>query len=111
MERQNHFAPRLRENDARSGPRVNVGLRKRQYGQGQLWLRGSPSGTPVRQDPDAGFELPRDIYWLSGYDGQAIQIAAIPSQQLAVMRLGITPSELGFKLQPLLMAAVKATQP
>jgi len=80
---------------------------KRQYGQGQLWLRGSPSGTPAGQDPDAGFTLPPDIYWFSGYDGQAI--AVIPSQQLAVVRLGITPSKLSFKLQPLVQAVVLAT--
>jgi CubicO group peptidase (beta-lactamase class C family) len=80
---------------------------RREYGQGQLWLRGSPAGTPKGQDPDAGFVLPSDIYWFSGYDGQAI--AVIPSLQLAVVRLGITPSKLGFKLQPLVMAAVKAT--
>jgi CubicO group peptidase (beta-lactamase class C family) len=80
---------------------------RREYGQGQLWLRGSPAGTPKGQDPDAGFVLPSDIYWFSGYDGQAI--AVIPSQQLAIVRLGITPSKLGFKLQPLVMAAVKAT--
>jgi CubicO group peptidase (beta-lactamase class C family) len=78
-----------------------------EYGQGQTWLRGSPAGTPKGQDPDAGFVLPSDIYWFSGYDGQAI--ALIPSQQLAVVRLGITPSKLGFKLQPLVQAAVKAT--
>jgi CubicO group peptidase (beta-lactamase class C family) len=82
---------------------------RREYGQGQLWLRGSPGGTPKGQDPDAGFVLPADIYWFSGYDGQAI--AVIPSLQLAVVRLGITPSRLGFKLQPLVMAAVKATSP
>ncbi len=80
---------------------------RREYGQGQLWRRGSPAGTPKGQDPDAGFVLPSDIYWFSGYDGQAI--AVIPSLQLAVVRLGITPSKLGFKLQPLVMAAVKAT--
>jgi CubicO group peptidase (beta-lactamase class C family) len=82
---------------------------RREYGQGQLWLRGSPSGTPKGQDPDAGFVLPADIYWFSGYDGQAI--AVIPSLQMAVVRLGLTPSKLGFKLQPLVMAAVKAASP
>jgi CubicO group peptidase (beta-lactamase class C family) len=82
---------------------------RREYGQGQVWLRGSPSGTPIGQDPDTGFVLPADIYWFSGYDGQAI--AVIPSLQLAVVRLGLTPSKLGFKLQPLVMAAIKATSP
>jgi CubicO group peptidase (beta-lactamase class C family) len=81
---------------------------RREYGQGQVWLRGSPAGTPKGQDPDAGFTLPSDIFWLSGYDGQAI--ALIPSKQLAVVRLGITPSKRGFKLQPLVMAAVRATE-
>ena len=82
---------------------------RREYGQGQVWLRGSPSGTPIGQDPDTGFVLPADTYWFSGYDGQAI--AVIPSLQLAVVRLGLTPSKLGFKLQPLVMAAIKATSP
>jgi CubicO group peptidase (beta-lactamase class C family) len=80
---------------------------RREYGQGQVWLRGSPSGTPKGQNPDAGLVLPAGIYWFSGYDGQAI--AVIPSLQLAVVRLGLTPSKLGFKLQPLVMATVKAT--
>jgi CubicO group peptidase (beta-lactamase class C family) len=80
---------------------------RREYGQGQVWLRGSPSGTPKGQDPDAGFVLPADAYWFSGYDGQAI--AVIPSLRLAVVRLGITPSKLGFKVQPLVMAAIQAT--
>jgi CubicO group peptidase (beta-lactamase class C family) len=79
---------------------------RREYGQGQLWLRGSPSGTPKGQDPDAGFALPADAYWFSGYDGQ--NIAVIPSQRMAVIRLGITPSKLAFKLQPLVIAAIKA---
>lgn len=78
-----------------------------QYGQGQVWLAGSPSGTPPGQDPDAGFALPADTYWLSGYDGQSI--AVIPSQQLAVIRLGLTPAAFGYKPQGMLAAVIKAT--
>lgn len=80
---------------------------RREYGKGQVWLHGSSSGTAKGEDPDKGFSLPTDTYWFSGYDGQAI--AVIPSQKLAVVRLGITPSNLGFKLQPLVQSVISST--
>jgi len=80
-----------------------------QYAQGQLWLRGSPSGTPQGQDPDAGFTLPAGTYWFSGYNGQSIPL--VPSQQLAVIRLGVAPSKLGYKAQPMLQSILKASAP
>jgi CubicO group peptidase (beta-lactamase class C family) len=73
------------------------------YGRGQLWLAG-PGG-------DDGFDLPDDIFWLRGHDGQTL--AVIPSQGLVVARLGLTPSKLGYRPQGLVAALVRhfARQP
>lgn len=79
-----------------------------EYGQGQLWLRGPEGGTPAGQDPDAPFDLPEDIFWLLGHDGQST--AVIPSEGLVVVRMGLTPSKLGYKPQGLVAAVVKAVR-
>ncbi|MGY6708839.1 MAG: serine hydrolase domain-containing protein [Rhizobiaceae bacterium] len=60
------------------------------YGNGQLWLVG-PGGD------DDGFDLPEDIFWLRGHDGQTA--AVIPSLDLVVVRLGLTPSRLAYRPQ------------
>jgi CubicO group peptidase (beta-lactamase class C family) len=72
-----------------------------QYGQGQVWRRG-PSGE------DARFALPADTYWLQGHDGQSIAI--VPSQQLVVVRLGLTPRRLAYQPEALLASVMKAVQ-
>jgi CubicO group peptidase (beta-lactamase class C family) len=72
------------------------------YGRGQLWLRGADAGTPEGEDPDAGFDLPEDTFWLLGHDGQSI--AVIPSRGLVVVRMGLTPSKLGYKPQAMVEA-------
>jgi CubicO group peptidase (beta-lactamase class C family) len=77
-----------------------------EYGKGQVWLRGPEAGTEAGFDPDAGFDLPSDAYWMIGHDGQTIAI--IPSKRLVVVRLGLTPSKLGYKPQGLTAALVKA---
>jgi CubicO group peptidase (beta-lactamase class C family) len=79
--------------------RVEVPASKGEYGRGRLWLRGSDAGTPPGENPDIGFDLPDDAFWMLGHDGQSIAI--IPSKQLVVMRLGLTPSKLGYKAQGL----------
>jgi len=61
-----------------------------EYG-GHVWLRG--------QGGDEGFTLPNDTFWLLGYDGQSI--AVVPSRELVVVRLGLTPGEESFKPQEL----------
>lgn len=76
------------------------------YGRGQVWLRGPSAGTPEGQDPDAGFDLPPDAYWALGHDGQTLTV--IPSKQLVVLRMGLTPSKLGYKPQALVSALAKA---
>ena len=65
------------------------------YGRGQLWLQGPGGG-------DAGFDLPDDAFWLIGHDGQST--AVIPSRGLVVVRLGLTPSKLGYKPQAMVEA-------
>jgi CubicO group peptidase (beta-lactamase class C family) len=70
-----------------------------QYTQGQMWLRGPSGGAADDVDPDLGFALPNDAIWLRGHDGQSMCI--IPSRQMVVLRMGYTPSKLGYKSQPL----------
>lgn len=76
------------------------------YGRGQLWFNGPSAGTPEGEDPDSGFDLPDDAFWLLGHDGQSM--AVVPSKQLVVVRLGLTPSKLGYKSQRLVEALAKA---
>lgn len=78
------------------------------YGNGQLWLHGPQAGTPEGQNPDVGFDLPDDAFWALGHDGQSM--AMIPSKGLVVLRMGLTPSSLGWKSQGLVEAIVKALE-
>jgi CubicO group peptidase (beta-lactamase class C family) len=64
------------------------------YSRMQTWLRGPGPKT------DAEHGLPADTFWLRGHDGQSATI--IPSRKLAVIRLGLTPSKLGYQPQPLI---------
>jgi len=79
-----------------------------EYGKGQLWLRGPEAGTPAGVDPDAAFDLPGDIFWILGHDGQST--AVIPSKGLVVVRMGLTPSKLGYKPQALVKAVLGAVK-
>lgn len=78
------------------------------YGRGLLWLRGPEGNLPPDIDPDAGLGLPEDTYWLEGHDGQSV--AVIPSKQLVVVRMGLTPSALGYRPQPLVAAVAKLAE-
>ena len=78
------------------------------YGRGQLWLHGPRAGTPEGEHSDSGFSLPDDALWLLGHDGQTTTV--IPSQGLVVVRMGLTPSKLGYKPQALVEALVAALQ-
>lgn len=74
------------------------------YGKGQLWIEAPGD----EENPGAGVAagLPKDTYWMEGHDGQTIAI--IPSEQLVVVRLGLTPAKLGYRPQVMLGALVKA---
>ena len=55
-------------------------------------------------EPDAG--APKDAFWLEGHDGQSM--AVIPSAKLVVLRMGLTPSILGYSPGPLVKAVMAA---
>ena len=74
------------------------------YGSGQVWLRGPRGALAPDQDADSGITLPADTFWMLGHDGQSI--AVVPSRNLAVVRLGLTPSRLGYRPQALLQAVL-----
>jgi len=73
------------------------------YSQAQSWVLG-----PLESDgaPSAG--LPLDSFWMLGHDGQSIAI--IPSAGLVVVRLGLTPSALGYGPEALVRAVLDATR-
>jgi CubicO group peptidase (beta-lactamase class C family) len=78
------------------------------YGKGQVWLHGPEGDTPAGQDPDVGFDLPDDTFWFEGHDGQSV--AVIPSKDLVVVRMGLTPFKFHYKPQRLVAAVAKALQ-
>jgi CubicO group peptidase (beta-lactamase class C family) len=88
--------------------REEVPASKGEYGRGQLWLHGSDSGAAPGTDPDAGFDLPDDAFWMLGHDGQSVSI--VPSKKLVVVRLGLTPSKLAYRAQGLLEALTKVLE-
>jgi len=83
-----------------------VAASRGQYGHGLVWLWGSDAVTPG-QNPDTAFGIPADTFWMEGHDGQSIAI--MPSRQLAVVRLGLTPAFDHYQPQPLIKAILEAT--
>jgi CubicO group peptidase (beta-lactamase class C family) len=77
-----------------------------QYGHGQVWLWGSDGLTPG-VNPDAAFDIPADTFWMSGHDGQ--NVAIIPSRQLVIVRLGLTPYAAHYSPQALVKAILAGT--
>ncbi len=65
------------------------------YAKGHLWIE-APGGVP-------SFE---DSVWLQGHDGQTIGI--FPSHDMVVVRLGLTPSKLGYSSLPLAQELIAA---
>jgi CubicO group peptidase (beta-lactamase class C family) len=78
-----------------------------EYGHGLVWLWGSDALTPGT-NPDAAFGIPGDIFWMEGHDGQSTAI--IPSRQLVIVRLGLTPARDHYQPQPLVKAVLDATR-
>jgi CubicO group peptidase (beta-lactamase class C family) len=76
-----------------------------QYGRGMVWLWGSDAVAPGK-NPDAAFGIPADTFWLSGHDGQTI--AVIPSREMVIVRLGLTPVRDRYSPQPLVKAMLEA---
>ncbi len=73
------------------------------YGKGQVWIEAPGD----EENPGAGVAagLPADTFWMEGHDGQTAAI--VPSKQLVVVRMGLTPSKLGYRPQGLLAEVIK----
>ena len=65
------------------------------YTNGHLW-REAPGGLPPF----------KDAVWLLGHDGQSVGV--FPSDDMVVVRLGLTPSRLGYSALPLAQALIEA---
>ena len=76
-----------------------------QYGHGLVWLWGSDAVVPG-ENPDAAFGIPADTFWMEGHDGQSTAI--IPSRDLVVVRLGLTPARDHYQPQPLVQAVLNS---
>jgi CubicO group peptidase (beta-lactamase class C family) len=76
-----------------------------QYGQGQVWLSGPESATPG-EDADKVYSMPADAFWMQGFDGQSTTI--VPSHDLVVLRMGLTPSKRHYLPQMLVHAVLEA---
>lgn len=79
---------------------------KGEYTQGQIWRWGPQGATAQGENPDAGFKLPADTVWMRGHDGQAVAI--VPSRQLVLVRLGLTPKDRLYQSQALLAEVLRA---
>ena len=65
------------------------------YGQGHLWLEGTRNGAQFA-----------DAFWMRGHNGQSVGI--FPSEDMVIVRLGLTPSDLGYSALPLAEALIAA---
>ena len=73
------------------------GTAEGRYSQMPTWLPG-PDETG----------LPEDTFFLQGHDGQTIDV--MPSLDLAVVRLGLTPRRTGYDVVPLVREIVKVSR-
>ncbi|MDK4711874.1 serine hydrolase [Rhizobium sp. CNPSo 4039] len=72
------------------------------YSQVQAWLAG-PGGS------NAQFGLPADTFWMTGHDGQTIAI--VPSANLVVVRMGLTPTWAYYRPQILVKRIMDTIKP
>ena len=71
----------------------------------QIWLNaGNPIGSSNRKYPN----LPADLYYFSGYEGQ--QVLMIPSKELVIVRLGQTANSQWFDTESFVNRILTALQ-
>jgi CubicO group peptidase (beta-lactamase class C family) len=78
-----------------------------EYGHGLVWLWGADAVTPGK-NPDAAYGIPADTFWMEGHDGQSTAI--IPSRELVIVRLGLTPARDHYQPDPLVKAVLEAAK-
>lgn len=66
------------------------------YTKGHMWREGASETEP--------FE---DAVWLRGHDGQTVGI--FPERDMVIVRMGLTPSRVGYSPLPLAQALIAAT--
>ncbi|WP_026479883.1 serine hydrolase [Ahrensia sp. 13_GOM-1096m] len=72
------------------------------YGRGHLWRL-----PPAERETQVS-ELPQGTFWAAGHDGQSIAI--IPENDIVIVRLGLTPSNVGYMPGKLAEAVIQATK-
>ena len=78
------------------------------YGQGQVWLQGPHGDNAQGKRPGPVFHMPADTFWMEGHEGQSVAI--IPSRELVVVRLGLTPDQLMYQPQMMLTKILQTLQ-
>jgi CubicO group peptidase (beta-lactamase class C family) len=76
-----------------------------EYGHGMVW-RWAIHGDKPGVNPDAAFGIPGDAFWMSGHDGQFVAI--VPSRQVVIVRMGLTPAREHYQPEPLVRAVLDA---
>jgi CubicO group peptidase (beta-lactamase class C family) len=76
-----------------------------EYGHGLVWLWGTDAVAPGK-NPDTAFGIPADTFWMEGHDGQSTAI--IPSREMVIVRLGLTPSRDHYQPEPLIRALLNS---
>lgn len=76
-----------------------------EYGHGMVW-RSATHSPKTGVNPDASYGNPDDTFWMSGHDGQ--YVAIIPSRQLVIVRMGLTPTRLSYHPEALVHAVLQA---
>lgn len=80
------------------------GAPRGEYGA-HLWLNaGNPDNPDDRVLPD----VPRDAFYLSGYEGQ--RVIVMPSRKAIVVRMGLTPDETAIDYNELTKRVLEALQ-
>jgi CubicO group peptidase (beta-lactamase class C family) len=75
-----------------------------EYGHGMVWRW--TDARVAGENPDTEFGIPADTFWMTGHDGQ--YVAVIPSKQLVILRMGLTPSRERYQPEPLVQAVLGA---
>ncbi|WP_114390825.1 serine hydrolase domain-containing protein [Notoacmeibacter marinus] len=79
-----------------------------EYRQGSIWRVGDGQMGDNTPAPSNGTfpDLPDDTAWMLGHDGQSMAI--VPSEELVILRMGLTPSSRNYRPQHLVTRIIGA---